>query len=375
MKLEDLIADPLYQMNLCLWMLSSSGKAGVTPLFRDAGLQLRAIEPPLPLPLEIKSLLSDNDVRVSDPVEPDLILHDRQRGFVLLECKASMFGAEVTGSDSPHRQARALLVQVPEILADALALDRQQVLSSHLVYLSRDKAGISQTAGLKEIADSLVSREFRVVPFGMLGLRANEKSIVVAGGYSPGILPPSLASQIPDAGVKVQDLEPETDPRPLYFVPWMPGSESSRDSRGAEIFGNRVLQATAARIGQSRPAVDLEFHLDEILNEATWSCFERWRNKDAAKFLRKNAKKLIADTFRSAASSAELSGDLGSHTFRMKIPDIDSKEKLIEAFRKWEATPWNEPDLQGELFELPTTAQSQFATDGEASSEGSDSSK
>ncbi len=355
MQLEDLIADPVYQINLCLWMLSPSGNAGVEPLLWDAGLRLRAIEAPLSIPLEVRSLLADLNIRISDPVAPDLILHDGQGCIVLLECKASMFGGEVTGSDSPHRQARALLLQVPEFLADALALPRQQVPQSHLVYLTREKAGISQTEGLQRIAADLISHELRVVPFGMLGLKVSGPSIIIAGGYSPGTLPQTLATRVSASGVKVHDSEPETDPRPLYFIPWMPGSESSRDSRGQEIFGNRVLQATAARIGQCRPPVDLELDLDEILNEATWSCFERWRNKDAARSLRKNAKKLIRDT---VSSRVVLAGELGSHLIYMKIPDKDSKEKLIEAFRKWEAIRWNESDPQGELFDLPVAPPS-----------------
>ncbi len=358
MKLEELIADPVYQMNLCLWMLAPSAEAGVRPVLKEAGFQLRSIEPPLPMPLEIRNVLADNQIRISDPASPDLILHDGQRGFVMLECKASLFGSEPKGSDSPQRQARALLLQVPEILADALAVDRNQIDTSHLVYLSRalplDPGGSSQTAGLQEIADSLESQELRVAPFGMLGLLIGDRKISISGGYSPGSLPASMVAVIPDAGVAVQELEPDTDPRPLYFIPWMPGSENSRDSRGQEIFGNRVLQATAARIGQCRPPAELNLSLDDLLNEATWSSFERWRNKDAAKSLRKNARKLIGETFKSASSGADLTVEPGTYLLRMKIPDIDAKERLLEAFRKWESTLWNQPNPQGDLFDTPS---------------------
>ena len=136
---DELIGDPLYQVNLLLWMLQPSTGKPVASIFYDAGFQLRDVERELPLPIELLLQLQSDGLAVRNPVAPDVIADSPGRVFLLLECKRSMFGSQSAAgmSDGAQRQARSLLLQVPSIHASALGLQTQDVHATHLIYLPR----------------------------------------------------------------------------------------------------------------------------------------------------------------------------------------------------------------------------------------------
>ena len=129
--LTQLIGDPTYQTNLLLWLLIPSTGAVVAPLLHKAGYQLKYLEPELPLPIEMIDDLANKKVPHRQEVSPDLLISSSAKDYVTLECKSRMFGSQVPpgSGDSQQKQARSLLLLVPQILAAAINLQKKEVAS------------------------------------------------------------------------------------------------------------------------------------------------------------------------------------------------------------------------------------------------------
>jgi hypothetical protein len=350
----DLIGDPLYQTNLVLWMLQPSTGVPVRPVLYDAGFRLRDIERELPLPIALSASLKDDAIPCSNPVTPDVILKNSDRQFVAMECKATMFGSEAHGGSdgSQIRQARSLLLQVPAVLAEGLALQAIDVLASNVIYLSRYDPIIDQTEGLSEIAASLNDRAYATSPFGLLGLVVSSGSVAIRTAGTNGTLPGLLNAHITSAAVAIQDsASDDEDPRPLYFLPWMPGSAGAEDEYSHAAFGNRVLMAATAVIGRLSPPCAAELETDSILRAATQGHYDNWHNKAVIRQLREQTRKLLREQLTRSVSSvifSRLAAPGGG--WRVEIPDSDTKQRLIEGFRKWQENRWNVPLTPG-LFD------------------------
>lgn len=322
---SELIADPLYQVNLIIWMLQPSTGTPVNCILHAAGYKLRDIEPPLPLPLELANKLQEDGIRFANPVSPDLLVESSAKEFVPIECKRTMFGSQPQEGqgDSQIRQARSLLLQTPPVLADALGLQHSDIRSTHILYVSRDDPSKPQTAGLSELSSELQSSGYRTAPFG-LRLKISGNAVVVVGGYEPGSIPPGIGSQISTSGVEVHELgDGSTDPRPLYLIPWMPGSVIPTDDYSEAAFGNRMLLAAAAVIGPCRPPCDVRLDIEELLREATQGLYTKWRDKQVRRALKDNSKKLLKRHIERSASGVvlqALASPNGSSPSMIKIP-------------------------------------------------------
>jgi hypothetical protein len=350
----ELIADPLYQVNLIIWMLQPSTGTPVNCILHDAGYTLRDIEPKLPLPLELANKLKEDRIPCTNPVSPEVVVESRAKEFVPIECKRTMFGSQPQEGqgDSQIRQARSLLLQTPPVLADALGLQHTDIRSTHILYLSRDEPSKLQTAGVSELASELRSSGYRTAPFGLLGLRISGNAVVVVGGYEPGTLPSAIASRISTSGVQAHDLgDGSTDPRPLYLIPWMPGGVSESDDYSEAAFGNRMLSAAVAVIGPCRPPCDVRLDIEDLLREATQGLYTKWRDKLVRRALKNNSKKLLKRHIERYAPGVVLQA-LGSPDsgWQFSITDQDTHSKIIEGLRKWMDEEWNRPAEPG-LFD------------------------
>src|SRR5687768_10778129 len=81
----DLIASPLYQVNLVLWMATKNNAGRVNPVLANAGYEVLFIERPLHLPPELQQALGNADFNFVNPVSPDFILTGSKKSYVILE--------------------------------------------------------------------------------------------------------------------------------------------------------------------------------------------------------------------------------------------------------------------------------------------------
>lgn len=182
---EQLVRDPLYQINAILWMLTPSSGTSIEPVLYRAGYTVHQIEAELRLPLRLASALRDAGIAASSNVSPDLLLKGHEKEYLIVECKATMFG---DGDDRSQRQARSLLLQVPIVLGDCLSLQPGAVAKTHLLYLTAHDSNHDQLAGLAKLDGQLKKAKFSTTNHGLLKLRVTGSRVVID---SSG-LPPAL---------------------------------------------------------------------------------------------------------------------------------------------------------------------------------------
>jgi hypothetical protein len=351
---SQLIGDALYQVNLLLWMLQPSTGAVVNPLLQKAGYKLVQIEPEFRLPVELVNQLQTDSIFTRDPVCPDLLINSPTNDYVILECKKKMFGSQPQPgmSDGQIRQARSLLLYIPQFLASALSLQPKDVTSTHLLYLSQHEPPISQTQGLKELATDLTTKAYKTISFGLLGLSVEGNAVAMRGNYSPGVLPSSLMRQLGKNDLTVHEIiDDKTDPRPLYYLPWMPDSAADNDTYSQQAFANRILASAVTVIGPAKPPCEIALDVEQLLLSATSNLYDRWRNRDIRKRLRDRTKELIKKTLRQSSPDLELiSLELPARGWKFEIIDQKIQSRIIEGLRKGEQRDWNMPVSRG-LFD------------------------
>ena len=279
--LDRLVGDPTYQTNLLLWLLIPSTGAVVEPILYKVGYRLKYLEPELPLPLEMINDLAEKNVVHRQEVSPDLLISSTDKDYVTLECKSRMFGSKVQpgSGNSQQKQARSLLLLVPQILASAINLQKKDVASNHIVYLSRHEPQHPQTKGLQELSEELQKLNYRTAPFGLLGLEAVGKKIILRSGYKPGQLPTRLSEALGKKGVLLQQVTDDfTDPRPLYYLPWLPDTTPDDDEYSHSAFEQRIYAAAVAQIGPCRPPCEVVLEVDKLLASATNNLYGQWRS-------------------------------------------------------------------------------------------------
>src|ERR1041385_5562512 len=186
---NDLIASPLYQVNVVLWMTQPNNGARVVPVLARAGYDTLYIERRLEMPIQVQNALKKARLQFENPPSPDLLLAGKKKAFAIIECKKTMFGA----SSSVAPQARSLLVQVPRVFEAALAKPGGSVSETHVLYLTRSESGRDQLQGLGELQSELKGAKIAVTSCGLLALAAVTDGVELSVF---GSVPPVIAKQV-----------------------------------------------------------------------------------------------------------------------------------------------------------------------------------
>ncbi len=106
MRTDALLKDPVFQLNLLVWMAKEQPPENyrVRPLFHERQFEIIYIEQPFAFPEETIAAIEASGLDISKRPEPELILGRRHDNRALyFEAKANSFTTESTTS----RQARA----------------------------------------------------------------------------------------------------------------------------------------------------------------------------------------------------------------------------------------------------------------------------
>ena len=351
---NELISNPLYQVNLVLWMVQPSTQLPIKPILHQAGYRLHDIEPELPLPLDLASSLADHKIEISDPVSPDVVLDTPKKEYVLVECKASMFGGQRPPEKpcSQVRQARALLLLVPKVLASTLGLQGRDVAESKLMYLTRHDPEVPQAKGVGDIGKELASQGYETTDCGIVGLTVANDGIAITKCKGGSQLPSPVKRQLA-VDINVHETNGRSvDAHMLYYLPWMPGASNVKDEYGQAVFGSRVLAAAAEIIGPLRPPCDARLEVDRVLSRATMGVYDRWHDKAVRRALREDARNLLkSELIRHVDKSHVCAIDHTGRGWSVAIADIATKSKIVEGLRKWRFDEkWSKP-LEPSLFD------------------------
>lgn len=290
-NVKKLCKDPLFQINLSIWLAQPHPKSekyplGIYPLFYNSGMTIYSIEPLLTLPPAVRLAISDN-INCQDSTRPDLVLRTQgKKEFCILECKISSFGPE----SSTARQAKTLLLIVGSIISDVLGVSGQ--IEGMACYFLASSQIDQMKATLKTIAQEI--REKTSIGIGVydcFGIKPTQTDVLLE--FSEEIKDCLAITE--SSPVKIIYLEKDTDPRPLYFIPYDPNIDQSKEEQELcrRILFERILGYVISKLGQANVPASVIFRTDELLNFATFGIYQIWENADSKKNLRKLVRQFI----------------------------------------------------------------------------------
>lgn len=282
-KLQELCSDPLFQTNLAIWLAQPKpGHFSVRPVLYQSGFKIFSIGPLLPLPPDIRLMTRESNIECQDGAKPDLILEsDNRAKLLIMECKKSSFGY----SSSTSGQARTLLLLSGPIISEVLAIGRRSSAQGILCYFTRSEhlAPLENTLGT--LVQDMQKANLDSGDYGCLGIGPNDTAILLT--YSDKMK--SLLRFQSISPMEILSLENDTDPRPLYFIPYDPNIEQSREEQALSrrILYERFLSHTLTKIGPAIAPCEIVLTGEEMLKAATFGLYDIWEDADARKHMRR----------------------------------------------------------------------------------------
>ncbi len=322
MNSDLLIRDPVFQLNILLWMAKEQPIAGyrVRPVFFEHGFRIIYIEQPFPLPEEITKAARDSGLRISLTPEPELILGRNQDGNALyFEAKADSFSP----NSSTSKQARGHLLAAGPAFSEVLA----PLSSCLLCYVVPDDKREQMSSCLSTLSEELTTAGLPPGAFSSHGLRIINQSLEYVWdlAFSAHVGVNSDSIKI------IDDLEDETDPNPLILVF---SEEDCPNSSLRDLYRRSALDQLRARLLcnlHSLP-VHREYIVtaDDLLAETSDGVFQylgRKRQKRLRLLVRENLFRRIRDHWKDKPSGIRLEGN------KLSILWQSVAEK--EAFLNW----------------------------------------
>lgn len=209
MKNEVLLRDPVFQLNLLLWMVKEQPSIGyrVRPFFYENGFRLVYIEQPFAFPDATARAIETSALNISKAPEPEMILsRNADKKGLYFEAKTDSFGPDSSNS----RQARGHLLACGPAFAETLAPLQLALLcyvvprdccarmAECLTNLTTELQSAALTPGLHSVQGLEVAARDLVYSWD----NAFKKHIGVTG----------------DSVAVVHDLQADTDPSPLLLI-------------------------------------------------------------------------------------------------------------------------------------------------------------
>jgi hypothetical protein len=328
---SDLIGDPLFQLNMVLWLAQPLPEAApITPLFHERGFDVYAIAPLLPIPPDVLLAATDTHLAIQSGVRPDVVLVNLEESkYAFTECKKSAFGPASSTAD----QARSLLLLAGPRSHEILGLVPGQVSKALLEYMVPENAVQPLGLSLEVLQRDLRERSFPTGDYCVFGISLNENNLSLTVDQVGGTFFNIAPGQNP-----FMEREPDTDPRPLYFIPFDPDVEQSKDEKTLckRILFERMHSAILAAVGHANPPCELTLQCHQILNDATFGMYEHWENKDSARNMRRLCRQFVGDLQKSVNSiSTDAMTFRSPQGWQLSLPDQARHERVIEVLTRF----------------------------------------
>jgi hypothetical protein len=209
MKTDLLLKDPIFQLNLLLWMAKEQQRDNyrVYPLFYTLKFKIIYIEQPFAFPEETAKLIKNSRLDISTSPEPDLILgRERDKKALYFEAKANSFGA----SSPSSKQARGHLLACGPVFGEVLS----PLKSSLLCYLVPEDRRCLMSECLTTLTKEINDIGLKPGQFSSHGLSCKGKQIV----YSWDSAFKAHTGVEEDEVLILNEVEEDTDPTPLVLV-------------------------------------------------------------------------------------------------------------------------------------------------------------
>lgn len=329
-NINKLCDDPLFQLNLAIWLAQPQPSTYfyVFPLFHDAKLSIYSIGPLLALPPDIRLVVSSD---YQEGARPDLILKkEGEKKFCILECKKSSFGPNAEQA----RQARTLLLIAGPIISEVLGVGSRGQNEGILCYFSGSNQIEMMENTLRSLAQEIRNLELESGSYGCFGIKAEQLTILLE--YSEQIK--AFLNLKNDSPVEIIRFDENTDPRPLYFIPYDPNIQQTKEEQEfcRRILFERILANIISQVGSADIPSSITFTTEELLNSATFGVYEIWEDNKAKKHLRRivkdflnQIKNTLSEPLRECISYESQKGWI----FNLK--DKESHQELLKQLQKF----------------------------------------
>ena len=330
-KPNELIRDPLFQLNALLWLAQPlPKKCEINPLLYHKGFTVYAVAPPLPVPLELRLMAQEAQIEMQASVTPDVVLaHKGARKFAFAECKANSFGP----TSSAAEQAQSLLVVAGPRAADVLGLAPGRVADSLLAFMTPQTEQGPLAKTLASLYKELNAAQIPAGKFSVLGLVLTEREVSIAIDDQASAffaLPSGIDCFIRRA--------PDTDPRPIYFIPYDPDIDQSPEERKfcRRVLFERIQSTLIAAVGHAHAPCALSLNSDKILNGAMFGMYEKWENRESAKHLRELCRKLMNALMQAVNCEAPNSITFQpGEGWKIILEHSEQQEKVLDALLRF----------------------------------------
>lgn len=348
-KVTELCGNPLFQLNLSIWMAQPKPEnSPLRPIFYESGFGIYSIGLLLALPPDIKLIAEGSVPNHQSGAKPELVLVTTNRKkLCLLECKKSSFGVESTTA----HQARTLMMLSGPIVAEVTAIAARGSVIGILAYLTRWDQVVGLYSTLASLKKELDNAKIDCGKFGCLGLISGEHAISVE--YSDAFREQmGFKDKSP---VKVIAIDDDTDPRPLYFIPYDPSvfnDQSAEEQKLCRrILFERFLSHVLSVIGSAPVPSEIVFTKEALLEAATLGIFRVWDDSEAKKCMRGLLRDFMSSLINSL--SQDLKKFFEHDTKRgwvVRLDDNKNKEEILKQVSKFKP---KEMDLGSEIqYEL-----------------------
>lgn len=349
-NLNELRKDPLFQLNLAIWLAQPqcSEYFYIYPLFHKSELSIYSIGPLLALPPDIR-LAASGKIDCQDGARPDLILErEKKKKFCILECKKSSFRSD----SSTAQQARTLLLVAGPILSEVLGLGMRGQNGGILCYLTESSQTETLETTLRTLEKEIKEKvNLESGNFGCFGVKPTESAVTLE--YHDDLK--KFLNLTKDSPVEIIKSEKDTDPRPLYFIPYEPSLQQQQTKEEQEfcrrILFERILSYVISNIGGATIPTTITFTTEDLLNAATFGVYEIWEDNEATKHIRRLVKNFLINIKNKMSEPLK---DCISYD-KEWIFDLKNKESYLELLKELQKSKPETLDLskqiQGNLFD------------------------
>ena len=353
MKPEDWIRDPVFQLNLLVWMSKEQPKEAycVRPVFHEAGFDWMAIEQPFRFPVETAKLIEQinekGEMRIHSHPEPELVVkRSRDQSALYFEAKKNSF--DVGSSNSS--QARGHLAATGPAFAEVNApLER-----ALLVYVVPNEASDPMRACLQELALQLRSVALSPGDSAVDGLAAEDAAI----HYHFDVPSRGVLGIVESRILIIANIAEDTDPSPLLLI--YSDEDCPDDERRGyyrHVIQNQAIATMLCELHRVNVGESITLSAARILELTTQGAFNflgTERRKKMELLLKVNVFNKIAEHWKSRTPDGvkvhgkELTVNFQNESFQSDFLDWLERSKAVFG----DEVPKG-PDIEQMDFELP----------------------
>ena len=266
-----LAKDNLFQLNTVVWAsFPQPVGAPVTPVLRNVGYNLYAIEKPLEASVAEKAKLNKSTLEIRpNPVIDVVLSREKDSTYILVECKPSSFGL----SSDWTPQARGMIVAGGNV-ASRLGVSGKS--ASEICYLvPADDTQLTDET-LLALYKEVSSQGLKECPTGVIGISVKSDGAYLGLSNNPKGTARMPLALIPEQ--RVVAVEADQDPRPLYIIPWIPDGQDSND---LEAFKEKIRSELLSWLGKAAINDNVVLIFEELLNDISRGVFQYWGDKSS----------------------------------------------------------------------------------------------